>query len=275
MWEHIDFNLDDPVLADRRVRQAIAYAIDRTDISHTLYRGRQPLAYSWLPPRHPAYNPEVRPYDYDPAAARQLLAEAGYRPGPDGILRTPGGERLTLELLTTSPPIAGGRWSASATRPQVAAMLRQQLHKVGVDLQVRLAPPDESFRQFRKRKFPHMAMFAWSMGLETNGYLMWHSSKIPDENEWYGINVSGWRNAENDLILDQLAIETDEARRIALMRDQQAIWTEELPSLPLFFPVSMSTCKPGLHNIKPVGVFGAYVTWNAWEWEWFRGGEQS
>ncbi|MGP4024098.1 peptide ABC transporter substrate-binding protein [Actinomadura sp. 3N407] len=266
-WEHIDLNLDDPVLARREVRRALAHAIDRRELSQRLYQGRQPIAHSWLPARHPAAADDVRRYDHDRDRAGALLDAAGFRRGADGMRRAPDGSPLVLELLTTRPA-EGGRWTASAQRPEAADLIREQLGRVGVGVQVELLPADEAFPVFRRRKFRHMAMFAWSMGLETTGYLMWHSSKIPDDNEWYGINVSGWRHAENDGLLDRMAAEHDEDERHDLMRRQQRLWAEELPSLPLYFPVGVSTAKRGLRNIRPVGVFGSYVTWNAWEWEW-------
>ncbi|HEX5206138.1 MAG TPA: peptide ABC transporter substrate-binding protein [Actinoplanes sp.] len=267
-WEHIDLNHDDPVLADRRVRQALGYALDRDQLCQQLYPGLRP-ARSWLPDRHPGYAPDLPAYEHDPDRARRLLAEAGFRPGSDGIARRDG-ERLELRLLTTRPGPAGGRWTASSSRPEAAELIAAQLARAGVDLRVDLLPADEAFPQFRRRKFPHLAMFAWSMGLETNGYLMWHSSKIPDDGEWYGINVGGWRSAENDRLLDRIAAAEDESERYALMAEQQRVWARELPSIPLVFLGSYTTGKRALRNLRPVGAFGCYVTWNCWEWHWDR-----
>ncbi len=267
LWEHIDCNLDDPVLADRRVRHALAHAIDVEEISRELHSGVPKPASSWLPPSHPAYQPAAQTYPHDPERARNLLREAGFTDGPDGVLVDRAGEPLSLSLLTTKPA-ATGRWTASSTRPEAALMLQRQLGRVGVDLRVELAPADEAFPRFRRRQFPHLAMFAWSMGMESNGYLLWHSSKIPDENEWYGINVCGWRDAENDALLDAMTTAEDDQHRWELMRAQQLVWSRELPSLPLFFPPGVTTGHRGLSNVRPVGIFGSYVTWNAWEWRW-------
>lgn len=268
-WEHLDFNLADDVLRDRRVRRAIAHAVDRRAISERLYRGAYEPADSWLPPRHPAHGP-VRRYDYAPALAAELLDAAGCRAGRDGRRRTPAGDPLVLELLTTAPP-SGGAWTSSATRPDVADLLAQQLARVGVGVDVRLVPGDDLFPLVRQGAFRHLAMFAWSMGLETTGYLLWHSDKIPKgEGDWYGLNVSGWRHAENDRLLDAVTRALDEAERFDLMRRQQQVWAEELPALPLFFPPSITTAKASLRNVRPVGVFGSYITWNAWEWSWER-----
>lgn len=255
-WEHVDFDLADPTLADVRVRHAIAHAIDKRELSDRLYGGRYEPADSWLPPRHPAYNPDIARYGHDPERARELLRAAGW-----------GGRRLPLRMTTTAPP-SGGTWTSSATRPQLAELMAEQLARVGIDLEIELVPAGDLFPRLRKRDVGQLTMFAWSMGLETTGYLMWHSDKIPDGEDWYGLNISGWRHPENDRILDVVADTAYPDRRFALMARQQLLWGEELPALPLFFPPSISTAKPGLRNIRPVGVFGSYVTWNCWEWSW-------
>jgi peptide/nickel transport system substrate-binding protein len=269
-WEHLDFNLDDPLLADRRVRHAIARAVDRREISERLFRGRYEPAHSWLPARHPGFDPVVRCPGHDPAAAAALLDAAGYAVGPDGVRREPGGTPLRLELVTTPPPQPGGLWTSSALRAEVAALLRTQLARVGIAVDVRLVAADELFPSLRTRSFRQLALFAWSMGLETTGYLLWHSSKIPDGSDWYGLNVSGWHNPANDRILDAIVGSGEPGERYALMREQQALWAADLPSLPLFFPPAVTTAKRGLRNVKPVGAFNAYITWNAWEWSWDR-----
>ncbi|CAM3950991.1 peptide ABC transporter substrate-binding protein [Nocardiopsis rhodophaea] len=266
-WEHIDINLDGPVLGRREVRHALAHGIDRREIADGPHGGRHPIADSWLPPRHPAAADVVR-YPYDPDRAEALLDKAGLRRGSDGLRVGPDGQPLELDLLTTRPASPGGRWTASATRAEAARIVAAQLRRVGVRVRVRALPSDEAFPLIRRRRFPHLAMFAWSMGLETTGYLMWHSSKVPNDDEWYGINVSGWRCEENDRLLDALIEEHRLERRYELMRRQQRLWAEELPSLPLYFPVSVTTAKRRLRGIRPVGVFGCYATWNSWEWHW-------
>jgi peptide/nickel transport system substrate-binding protein len=153
-------------------------------------------------------------------------------------------------------------------RSQVAELLRDQLGRVGIAVEITLVPADELFPSLRTRSFRQLALFAWSMGLETTGYLLWHSSKIPDGSDWYGLNVSGWRHPGNDRVLDAIVTSGDPGERYALMRDQQALWAGDLPALPLFFPPAVTTAKRGLRNVKPVGAFNAYITWNVWEWSW-------
>ena len=86
--------LDNPIMADIRVRRAIIQSIDRQTLVNRLYEGKVPVAHSILSPVEKSRDASVRQWKYDPAAARALLAEAGWKPGPDGILVKPDGTRI-------------------------------------------------------------------------------------------------------------------------------------------------------------------------------------
>ncbi len=261
-WERIDFNLDNEWLRERRVRQAIAHAVDRTAIADlTCSGGRQPVAHSWLTPRHPASNSSVKKYGYDPARARALLAEAGFTSGPDGILRDASGKRVEMTIMT----IAG-----NATREQIEVVMKEQLREVGIDLRIDNRPGSVFLGPIlNRRQFPHMALYRSGFTPESIPFNRFHSSQIPrSENNWEGDNRAGWRNAENDRLWEQLITELDERKRIALLRRQQEIFAEDLPSLPLFFALNLTTSHRALQGVRPTGLQGAFLPWNIWEWRW-------
>lgn len=264
-WERIDFNLDNEWLKDKRVRQAIAHAIDREAIVQALFKGKQPVAHSWLAPKHPAYNPNVKKYPYDPAKAKALLAEAGFTPGPDGILRDRNGKRFEMTYMTTA---------GNSAREQYQQIVREQLKEVGIDIRIDNRPASVFFGVVTpRRQFPHLAMYTSVFSPETTGFDRFHSSQIPSEqNNWEGNNRVGWRNAEVDRLMEQIIGEMDAAKRIALMKRQQEVFAEELPSLPLFFGLSLTTARKALLNVKPTGLSGTYLLWNSWQWVW-RGEE--
>ena len=101
-YTHIDLQLDNPILADIRVRRALLMGINRQSMVDKLMGGHVPIADSFISPLQPIYNAEVPAYPYDPARARALLAEAGWTPGEDGICRNAAGERLSLEFTTST-----------------------------------------------------------------------------------------------------------------------------------------------------------------------------
>src|SRR5262249_30092252 len=118
--QYLAFNLRDPILKDVRVRQALAYAIDRGPILHYLFGDQGRLADSVLPPEHWAYNGEVMHYSYDPKRANALLDAAGYTRGSDGVRF-----HLTMKTSTDEPPRL------------LAAVLQQQLRQAGIALDIR------------------------------------------------------------------------------------------------------------------------------------------
>ncbi len=261
-WERIDFNLDNEWLRDRRVRQAIASAVDRAAIAElSCSGGRQPVAHTWLTPRHPAGNPRVRKYDYDPARARALLQEAGFIPGTDGILRDAGGKRLELTIMTTA---------GNALREQIEVVMKEQLRQVGIDLRIDNRPASVFLGPIlNRRQFPHLALYRSNFTPESIPFNRFHSSQIPSaENNWEGDNRAGWRNPENDRIWEQLISELDEKRRVQLLARQQEIFAEDLPSLPLFFALNLTTSHQALRGVRPTGLQGSYLPWNIWEWQW-------
>jgi peptide/nickel transport system substrate-binding protein len=260
-WEHIDLNLDDPWLKDKRVRQALIHAVNREEMSAKLFQGKQPVAHTWLPDRHEAFNGAVKKYAYDPNRSKALLAEAGFKPGSDGILVDASGKRFELSIMTTS---------GNASREQVESIMKEQFKAVGIDLKIDNRPASVLFGQVtNKRQFPHMVMYAWVMGRTSLGTSLWHSTQIPSQaNNWEGQNYPGWRNAESDKLIDQVASELDTAKRIQMLKRQQEIWVDEVPSIPLFFRLSLTTAKKALKNVKPVGLSGTYISCNSGEWVW-------
>ncbi len=118
--QYLAFNLTDPLLKDVRVRQAIACAVDRDLIIHTLLRDHARPAVSLLPQAHWAWTGDVANFDYDPARAKQLLDEAGHPAGKDGV-------RFHVTMKTST---------AEDVR-SLAAVLQQQLAQVGIALDIR------------------------------------------------------------------------------------------------------------------------------------------
>jgi peptide/nickel transport system substrate-binding protein len=257
-FEHIAVNLDNPWLRDRRVRQALLYALDRDVIRARAGWGAfAEVAHTWLPPRHPGHHGDVRRYGRDVDLARRLLVEAGWTPGPDGVLRNAAGERLELVIMTTP---------GNTLRERTQDLLIEQWRAVGVA--ARKENPPDFFERLVRRRFPHLAMFAWVMSPMTDGYDLWQSSGIPSEaNQFQGKNYAGWRNPENDRLLDQIAQEMRESQRIELLKRQQEIWAEDLPSLPLWFRSVPVLVHRNLTGVRPAGVGGAFV-WNVHEWAW-------
>ena len=254
IYEHIDTNLDNPILSDRRIRHALLLALDRPRIVAQLFEGRQTVAHGLVNPLDAMADPDVRQYPYDPARAAALLEEAGWRLALDGIRRNPAGERLSLELMTT----AGNR-----SREQVQQVLAAMWRAVGIEARIRNEPPRVFFAEtLSRRRHQALAMFAWISSPENVPRASLHSDEIPRaERNFSGQNYPGFRNPEMDALLEALPIELDPAARRPLWNRLQAIYAEELPSLPLWFRQDAHIWPVWLEGVRPTGHLSPSSLW--------------
>ena len=245
-YSHVDLQLDNTILADVRVRRALLMGLDRQAMVDRLMGGRVPVANSFVNPQEPQYTADVPVYRYDPAAARALLAEAGWVPGPDGVCRNAAGQRLSLQF--------------SASTGAQAVILRQQVmqsqwRSIGVETVIKNEPPRTLFGETLKhRAFTGMAMFGWSSSVESSPRQTLSSGQIPTAaNNWGGTNYTDFRSARMDADIDALERELDFAKRLPLWAQIQRIYAEDLPVLPLFFGAEAHVWPLWLHGVMPTG----------------------
>lgn len=259
VWEHIDLNTDNANLKDKRVRQALIYAINREELVNQLFEGKQVVSHSFLPEKHYAYYKGVKKYAFDPNKAKALLAEAGYTPGSDGILQK-GGQRLSFVFMTT----AGNR-----TREQVQQILQGMWKSVGVEVKIQNQPARAYFGDtLPSRKF-EMAMYAWVFSPTADCETLYTSDNIPTPGKQGGQNYPGYKNADVDKLCHATPEELDQGKRVEMFKRIQEIWTEDLPVIPLYLRSDYTAHKAGLSNWKPTGADTA-VTWNSPSWAWTR-----
>ncbi|MEK0081994.1 peptide ABC transporter substrate-binding protein [Benzoatithermus flavus] len=254
VYEHLDVMLDNPALADRRVRQALLYGLDREAMSRKLFAGRQPVADTFVHPLDWIHTDEVRRYVHDPAQAAALLDAAGWKPGQGGLRRNAAGEPLRLELMTT----AGNR-----SRELVEQVLQSQWRQLGIEVAIKNEPPRVFFGEtVSKRKFGSLALFAWISSPENPPRSTLHSQEIPSEaNGWSGQNYAGFRNARMDELIDAIEGELDRDKRKALWHELQRLYAEELPALPLFFQAEAHIWPRWLSGIEPTGHMAPVTSW--------------
>jgi peptide/nickel transport system substrate-binding protein len=254
LYEHIDLMLDNPILQDKRVRQALLYAIDRETINERLYEGRQTVAHSDVSPLDWVYNENVKRYPYDPARAAALLDAAGWSELRGGIRHNAKGEALQLEFMTT----AGNR-----IRELVQQVLQSQWKQVGIDIRVRNEPPRVFFGQtLHERRFTGLAMFGWGKGPEHVPRTTLHSEEIPTaENGWSGQNYTGFKNAEMDELIEAINLETDRPKRKAMWDRLQEIYVEEVPVIGLFWRSNPYILPKWLKGVRPTGQMASSTLW--------------
>ncbi len=244
-FEHVDVNLDVPVLADRQVREALLLGLDREAVSRSLFGGRQAVADSFVEPLDAGFTTDVPRHPYDPAKAKQLLEEAGWKAQPDGSRRNAEGKPLSLELMTT----AGNR-----SRELVEQVLQSQWKKIGVDIRIKNEPARVLFGETVPHRKFELAMYAWISAPENAPRTIFHSDEIPSAaNSYAGQNAPGYKSAEMDRIIDALEIELDKDKRKTLWAQAQRLYATDLPSLPLYFRSDAYVLPKWLTGLKPTG----------------------
>jgi len=211
---YMAFNLRDPILKDVRVRQALAYAIDRGPIIEYLLRGFARPAASTLPVQSWAYASDVRTYGHDPERARQILDEAGYKPVQ--------GVRFHLVMKTSTD---------ENTRLMVA-VLQQQLREVGIQLDIRTFEFATFFSYVTKGVF-QLYSLRWVGGNEDPDIFEYafHSERVSPK----GANRGFYRNPRVDALINQARTEMDQNARRALYSEIQRILSEDLPYVNLWY----------------------------------------
>ena len=238
----------DPRLADKRLRQAIASALDGHAIIKLVYLGYgQPNPASPLVPTHWLFNRQARSYPYDPPRARAMLEEAGWRPGGDGI-RTKDGQRLAFSLTV-----------AGEDHLKVAELVASELKQVGIEVRIRPGTSATIYRERQEGRF-ELGIGRYGQPFETDLRFLLATGATD--------NVSKWSNAEADRVMEQAAGTVDPERRRQLYGRLQELFAEELPYLPLLQSVNLYAVKRRVHNYRPNPYLlnGISDFWNASEW---------
>jgi peptide/nickel transport system substrate-binding protein len=212
-------NLRNRYLADRRVRQALAHAIDRVALGRNVWFGFAAPASGPVPPSQRRWHEEDIPrYGFDPKRAEQLLDEAGFARGPEGRRF-----KLTLDYL----PLG-------ADHRRTAEFVRQQLARIGVEAEVR----DQDLPAYTKRvyadgEFDIALGYFYALADPTLGVQRLYLSKGPWRDAPFG-NASAYANPDMDRLLEAAQGELDPALRRGLIGRAQRLAQEDLPVLGLF-----------------------------------------
>jgi peptide/nickel transport system substrate-binding protein len=215
---YLNFNVSQGPLADKRVRQAVACAMDRQAIIDAIWRGKAQLASSLLPASHWAVaSPAgLAQYPYEPSRAQRLLNEAGYKPGKDGV-------RLHIEMKTSTD---------ESTR-LLALVLQQQLAAVGISLTLRASEFGTFYSDVTSGRFQMYAL-RWIGSNEDPDIFRYAlgSDRVPPK----GGNRGHYSNVEVDALLTHAALISEEATRRTDLIAVQKILADDLPVIPLWYP---------------------------------------
>jgi peptide/nickel transport system substrate-binding protein len=222
-YSYVGWNLRRQMFQDPLVRRALAHAVNIDQMIRYLLYGFGVQSTGIFTPQMWFFDPSVRPFAFDPEKARSLLAEAGWQPGPDGILQKDG-KRFEFTLITNN---------ANEVRRDVATLIQDDLRKVGIDVRIELYEWAVFLSKFiNKGDFDAMVL-GWALPQDDfDQYQIWHSSQTNPEQ----LNVVGFKNPKVDRLLEEIRQEFDRKRVMELASELQRTIYQEQPYLFLFVP---------------------------------------
>jgi ABC-type transport system substrate-binding protein len=220
-----------PHLQDKRIRQAIAHAVDTKRVFDRLQLQRGTLAHGPVPAGVDGYRGDLKPREYNPARSRELLAEAG-------------ATTLTLRLWVRT----------EAQNDEVAASIAQDLNSAGIPTEI-IKRDYASINEAIFNGEPDLFLWSWWLDypdIENAVIPTFHSKNIPRSG-----NRAHFRNAELDALLDKGESEADPKKRIALFQQAEDLIREETPWIPLYHRKTFAVTQPWVQGFKPALMYNA------------------
>lgn len=223
-YTYLGFNMRKEKLKDVRVRKAIAHSIDREQINKTLSNGEGVLANTFVHADQTKFlNADIKPMEYDVEKAKTMLGEAGWKDTDgDGFLDK-NKQKFTLDIKMPS---------GSDVAKQQALMYKEQLKKVGIDLNIVEREWTVYLQEMDKFDF-ELNMGGWTIPARVSDpYQLWHTKSAVNG----GSNYPNFGNAESDKLIEELRSTLDENKRIELYKKFQQMLADEQPVVYMFYP---------------------------------------
>jgi peptide/nickel transport system substrate-binding protein len=249
-YTYLGYNLRKPLFQDVRVRQAIAHAIDKQELIDGVLLGLGRAATGPYKPDTWVYNPKVKDYPFDPAAARALLEAAGWHDADGDGVREKSGQRLAFTIVTNQ---------GNDLRAKTAEIVQRRLKEVGIEVQIRVVEWATFLKEFIFPGNFDVTILGWTGGPEPDQYNIWHSSKTgPRE-----LNFIHYRNAEVDALLERGRRTFDQAERKRIYDRFQEILAEEQPYTFLYVPEALPVVARRFRGIEPApaGISHNFIKW--------------
>ncbi|MFI5294214.1 MAG: peptide-binding protein [Thermodesulfovibrionales bacterium] len=249
VYTYMGFNLKHPFFKDKRIRQAIAYAIDKSEIVDVVLFGLgSPATGPYVPNTWP-YNPNVKEYKYDPEKAKQLLKEAGWEPNSNGVMEKDG-RPFEFTIRTNM---------GNTLRMNTATIIQWRLAKVGIKVKIEAIEWSTFVNEFIDKRRFEVVILGWSIGLDPDQYDIWYSGKTKEKE----FNFVGYKNPEVDALLEKGRRTYDIAERKKAYNLIQEILADELPYIFLYVPDATPIVHGRFKGIKPAPIG---ITYNLPKW---------
>jgi peptide/nickel transport system substrate-binding protein len=242
-FDWIPLNLSNPLFQDKRVRQAMSHALNRQQMVDVILGGYGTLADGPIPPSI-AWVPRdgVPQFDYDTERALELLADAGWTRGSDGLLRNAAGETFTFAMLADR---------GNPTRDQVYLVAQDAWRSIGMDITIETTEWNTVLARYRAGDYD--ARVGW-----------WVIKPDPDLYDYFhtngALNQILYSNPMADDLLERGRAVSDLDERAAIYNQLQILLADEQPSVFLYYPTEVRAASTRVEGLAPIG-FRDSLTW--------------
>lgn len=259
-YTYMGYNLKHPLFLDKRIRQAIAYSVNKKDIIAGVLLGYGTPCTGPIHPETWAYNPEVKDYEYNPDKALEMLSEAGWKKNSEGVLEKDGNP-FTFTVITNQ---------GNDARLKTAQIIKEQLKKIGIVMNIKVLEWQAMLHDFVDKKRFDAILMGWGLSRDPDMYDIWHSSKTK-EGEF---NFISYKNEETDRLLIEGRQLFDREKRKVIYRRIHEIIADEQPYLFLYVPDALPVLHKRFKGVEkaPAGIWHDFIHWSvpANKTEWYN-----
>ena len=252
---YLGWNMDgsNPFFADRRVRQAMTYALNRQGVVDSILGGHGAVAAGPFYPMSWSSDPRVKPYPYDPAKASALLDEAGWKLPPGKTIREKDGKPFSFECLVPAEVDMFSRW---------LEVFQQDLKRVGVDMRIRKAEWSVFLDRTHRHQF-QAYLSGWGLGDDPDPYPLLDSSqaRLLPSGMAVGQNDCSYANPEVDRLIGEEERTFDLKARQTFFWQIQRLVAEDQPMTFLFWPTQMVAVKNRFQDVRVSRAGYGMFTW--------------
>ncbi|MCK4690623.1 MAG: peptide-binding protein, partial [Desulfuromonadales bacterium] len=249
-YTYLGYNLKRPLFQDKKVRQALAYAINKEEIIEGVLLGYGAAATGPYKPDTWVYNADVPRYDYNPEKARELFQAAGWIDSDgDGVLDKDG-RKFAFTIVTNQ---------GNDLRSKTGEIIQRRFKDVGVEVKLRVIEWATFLKEFINPGNFDATILGWTGGPEPDQFNIWHSSKIGPRQ----LNFIGFKNAEVDQLLEEGRRVFSPQQRKAYYDRFQEILAEEQPYTFLYIPEALPAVSKRFRRVEPAP---AGIRYNFTQW---------
>lgn len=249
-YTYVGFNLKNEKFKDKKIRQALNYAVDKNEIIDGVLLGQGRVCTGQFVPESWAFNKDVKPYPFDPLKAKKLLSDAHWRDTDGDGWLDKNGEIFEFTLLTNQ---------GNELRRMTAEIIQRRLKDIGIKVNIRILEWSVFINEFVNKKRFEAIILGWGLGREPDCFDIFHSSKTkPGE-----FNFISYSNPELDRLLTRGRRTFDKKKRKEIYHKIHAIIYEDQPYMFLYVPNALVAVNERFVGIEPssVGIGYNFIDW--------------